>query len=132
MPDATDLSELDIADVAARTGMAASGLRYYEKRGLIESAGRNGLRRTYALGVIDRITLIGCAKAAGFTLAQIGRFLGATPSDTELRRRMAERADELDTDIARLTRLRDSLRHAATCDHAPLVECPEFKDRLGI
>lgn len=131
-PTTTDESELDIADVAARTGMAASGLRYYEKRGLIESAGRNGLRRTYTPGVIDRITLIACAKAAGFTLAQIGRFLQATPSDTELRRRMAERADELDADIARLTRMRDSLRHAATCDHVPLVECPEFKDRLGI
>ncbi|WP_034261155.1 MerR family transcriptional regulator [Actinospica robiniae] len=128
----TDRVRLDIADVAARTGMAASGLRYYEKRGLIESAGRNGLRRTYALDVVDRITVISCAKAAGFTLAQIARFLAATPSDTELRRRMAERADELEADIARLIRMRDSLRHAATCDHVPLVECPEFKGELGI
>lgn len=132
MSGTRNAAELDIADVAARTGVAASGLRYYEKRGLIEPAGRNGLRRTYDQGVIDRLTLIGCAKAAGFTLAQIGRFLAATPSDTELRRRMAGRADELDTDIARLVRLRDSLRHAATCDHVPLVECPEFKERLGI
>lgn len=127
-----DEPDLDIADVAARTGLAPSGLRYYEKRGLIEPVGRNGLRRTYARGVIDRITLIGCAKAAGFTLAQIGRFLAATPSDTEFRRHLAARADELDADIARLTRMRDSLRHAATCDHTPLVECPDFKSGLEL
>lgn len=125
-------TDLDIADVAGQTGMAASGLRYYERRGLIQSSGRNGLRRTFSRDVIDRIALISCAQAAGFTLAQIGRFLVATPGDAELRRRMAERASELDADIARLGRMRDSLRHAATCTHTPLVECPEFKARLDI
>lgn len=124
-------TDLDIADVAKQTGMAPSGLRYYERRGLIRSSGRNGLRRTFSRDVIDRIALISCAQAAGFTLAQIARFLVATPGDAELRQRMAERASELDADIARLTRMRDSLRHAATCTHAPLVECPEFKARLN-
>jgi len=112
--------------------MAPSGLRYYERRGLIQSSGRNGLRRTFSRDVIDRIALISCAQAAGFTLAQIAHFLVATPGDAELRQRMAERAGELDADIARLTRMRDSLRHAATCTHTPLVECPEFKARLNI
>lgn len=112
--------------------MAPSGLRYYERRGLIQSSGRNGLRRTFSREVIDRIALISCAQAAGFTLAQIAHFLVATPGDAELRQRMAERASELDADIARLTRMRDSLRHAATCTHTPLVECPEFKARLNI
>jgi DNA-binding transcriptional MerR regulator len=112
--------------------MAPSGLRYYERRGLIQPSGRNGLRRTFSRDVIDRIALISCAQAAGFTLAQIARFLVATPADAELRRRMAERARELDADIARLSRMRDSLRHATTCTHTPLVECPEFKARLNI
>jgi MerR family redox-sensitive transcriptional activator SoxR len=121
---------LDIAEVAERTGMTASALRFYERRGLIRSSGRNGLRRTFGPDVIDRITLIGCAQAAGFTLAQIAAFLVASPSDAELRGRMAAKAAELDQDIARLTRMRDSLRHASTCTHAPLVECPEFKSRI--
>ena len=112
--------------------MAPSGLRYYERRGLIQSSGRNGLRRTFSRDVIDRIALISCAQAAGFTLAQIAHFLVATPGDAELRQRMAELAGELDADIARLTMMRDSLRHAATCTHTPLVECPEFKARLNI
>jgi MerR family redox-sensitive transcriptional activator SoxR len=123
-------AELDIAEVAEQTGLTASALRFYERRGLIESSGRNGLRRTFRPEVLDRITLIGCAQAAGFTLAQIARFLVATPGDDELRARMAEKARDLDRDIDRLIRMRDSLRHAATCTHAPLVECPEFKFRL--
>ncbi|WP_433762003.1 MerR family transcriptional regulator [Nocardia sp. CA-135398] len=122
---------LDIAEVAARSGLAPSALRYYEKRGLIESDGRNGLRRTYRSDVLDRLALVSCARAAGFTLAQIARFLVATPADTELRRHMVEKARQLDEDIARLTRMRDSLRHAATCTHRPLVECPDFKQTFG-
>ncbi|MFW0790429.1 MerR family transcriptional regulator [Gordonia sp. CPCC 205333] len=122
--------DLDIGEVAARTGTSASALRFYERRGLIASRGRNGLRRTFAPETIDRLLLIRCAQDAGFTLAQIGRFLVATPDDDALRERMGQRALELDDDIARMMRMRDSLRHAATCTHVPLVECPDFKDRL--
>lgn len=121
---------LDIAEVAQRAGMTASALRFYERRGLIHSSGRNGLRRTFNPEVIDRLVLIGCARAAGFTLAQIAHFLVASPDDAELRERMAAKAHALELDIARLTRMRDSLRHAATCAHTPLVECPEFKSRM--
>ena len=118
---------LDIGVVADRSGLAPSALRFYEKRGLIAPTGRNGIRRTYHPEVLDRLALITCARTAGFTIAEIARFLHATPNDTQLRTRMAEKATELDEDIARLTRMRDSLRHAATCTHEPLVECPDFK-----
>ena len=121
---------LDIAEVADRSGLAPSALRFYERRGLIASSGRNGLRRTFEPEVLQRLALISCARAAGFTLAQIGRFLIATPNDTDLRARMTEKACELDQEIARLTRMRDSLAHAAICTHKPLVECPEFKARI--
>jgi MerR family redox-sensitive transcriptional activator SoxR len=122
---------LDIAEVAAQSGLAPSALRFYERRGLIASSGRNGLRRAFEPGVLDRLALISCARAAGFTLAQIGRFIAATPSDTELRQQLADKARELDSEIARLTRMRDSLAHAASCPHTPLVECPEFKTRIS-
>jgi DNA-binding transcriptional MerR regulator len=118
---------LDIAEVGVRSGLAPSALRFYEKRGLIAPAGRNGLRRAYRPEVLDRLALIGCARSAGFTIAEIGRFLAATPSDTELRAKMAAKAQALEEDIARLTRMRDSLHHASVCLHEPLIECPDFK-----
>jgi DNA-binding transcriptional MerR regulator len=121
---------LDIAEVAERSGLAPSALRYYERRGLIDSAGRNGLRRTFEPEVLDRLALIDCARASGFTLAEIGRFLVATPADSEVRERMARKKGELDEEIARLTRMRESLAHAEVCTHTPLVECPEFKARI--
>ena len=111
--------------------LAPSALRYYERRGLIESSGRNGLRRVFEPEVLERLALIDCAQAAGFTLAQIARFLVAAPDDAELRERMAEKRRELDGEIARLQRMRDSLAHAEVCTHAPLVECPEFKARIA-
>lgn len=121
---------LDIAEVAEQSRLAPSALRYYERRGLIASSGRNGLRRVFEPDVLERLALIDCARSAGFTLAQIGRFIVATPDDSELRERMAEKRRELDVEIARLSRMRDSLAHAEVCTHSPLVECPEFKARI--
>ncbi|MFB8028659.1 MerR family transcriptional regulator [Streptomyces sp. NPDC056465] len=122
---------LDIAEVAERSGLAPSALRYYERRGLIASEGRNGLRRTFRSEVLGRLSLVACARASGFTLAEIARFLTATPDDTELRVHLAVKAKQLDTEIDRLTRMRDSLRHAAVCTRSPLVECPEFKQAIS-
>lgn len=122
---------IDIGEVARRTGLAASALRFYERKGLIEADGRNGLRRVYRPETLDRLGLITCARDAGFTLSEIAEFLRATPSDTRLRERMAAKEREVDQRVRQLTRLRDSLRHAAVCEHDPLVECPEFKQAVG-
>ncbi|WP_246610668.1 MerR family transcriptional regulator [Nonomuraea rhizosphaerae] len=118
---------LDIAEVSRRSGLAPSALRFYERKGLIAPVARNGLRRAYLPETVERLALITCARDAGFTLAEIGAFLVAGPSDAVLRERMAAKERAVDERIAQLTRLRDSLRHAAVCDHDPLVECPDFK-----
>ncbi|MER5891636.1 MerR family transcriptional regulator [Streptomyces sp. NPDC001876] len=122
---------LDIAEVARSSGLAPSALRFYEKKGLIAAAGRNGLRRTYRPDVLERLALITCARSAGLSVAEIGRFLVARPSDAALRVRMAAKARDLDEQLGRLTRLRDSLRHAVVCDHEPIVDCPDFKRAIG-
>ncbi|GAA1427196.1 helix-turn-helix domain-containing protein [Streptomyces thermospinosisporus] len=122
---------LDIGEVARRTGLAPSALRFYERKGLIAPEGRNGLRRTYRPEVLERLGLITCARSAGLSVAEIGRFLAARPSDGDLRERMTARAEDLDEQIGRLTRLRDSLRHAAVCTHEPIVDCPDFRRAIG-
>ncbi|MFI6480230.1 MerR family transcriptional regulator [Nonomuraea sp. NPDC050663] len=121
---------LDIAEVARLSGLAPSALRFYERKGLIAADARNGLRRAYDPGVIERLELIRCARDAGFTLGQIASFLSVRPSDTTLRAHIAAKEREVDARIAQLTRLRDSLRHVAVCDHDPVVECPEFKQAV--
>lgn len=123
MPEAL----LDIGEVAERSGFAPSALRFYEKKNLISAAGRNGLRRTYQPEVLERLALIACARSAGFTVAEIARFLVADPADDGFRARTATKVTELDEDIARLIRMREGLRHALTCTHQPLVSCPDFK-----
>ena len=62
---------MDIAEVAKRSGLPASALRYYEQKGLIASTGREGLRRTFAPSVLDQLSLIALGQAAGFSLDEI-------------------------------------------------------------
>ena len=69
------MRELDIAEVARRSGLAASALRYYEAKGLIRPMGRHGLRRVYAYAVLEQLALITLGRAAGLSLQEIGTML---------------------------------------------------------
>jgi len=119
---------LDIAEVADRSGVPASALRYYEEKGLIESIGRRGLRRVFESSVLDRLALIGLGRLAGFSLDQIKQMFGAggVPPDLD-RAAFSARADELDVTIRRLTAMRNGLRHAAACPAPSHMECPKFR-----
>ena len=64
---------MDIAEVAQRSGVPASTLRFYEEKGLIASTGRRGLRRVFDAGVLERLALIALGRSAGFSLDEIGR-----------------------------------------------------------
>jgi DNA-binding transcriptional MerR regulator len=55
---------LDIAEVALRSRVAASALRFYEKKGLIASVGRRGLRRLFDPGVLERLAFIALGRSA--------------------------------------------------------------------
>ena len=52
---------MDIAEVARRSGVPASALRYYEEKGLIASTGREGLRRTFPDRVLDQLSSLSVA-----------------------------------------------------------------------
>ncbi|MFE2530140.1 MerR family transcriptional regulator [Streptomyces sp. NPDC059382] len=119
---------LDIAEVAARTGVAPSALRYYERLGLVESAGRNGLRRSYRPEVVDRMALILNARATGFSLGELKELLGAAPE--EVRPYLTGRIDVLDRRIAAMREARESISHALTCRHPSLLDCPTFRTGL--
>lgn len=122
--------ELDITMVAKRSGLPASTLRYYEERGLIASIGRQGLRRVFDAGVLERLALIALGRAAGFSLDEIAQMFGADGHPRIDRRLLATKADELGRTIRRLGALRRGLRHAAACPAPSHMECPTFRKLL--
>lgn len=119
---------LDIADVAAATGVAPSALRYYERMGLLTPAGRAGLRRTYRPDAIDRVALIVNARATGFSLREIHALLHARPN--AVRARLAAKTREIDRQIAERVAARERIGHALTCRHPSLLDCPTFRAGL--
>ena len=120
------MNDPDIAEVARRSGVPASALRYYEEKGLIVSSGRRGLRRTFDPDVFDRLGLIALGRAAGFALDEIAAML--SPDGPRIDRgRLRDKADELDEKIRQLTVMRDGLRHAAACRAPSHMECPTFR-----
>ncbi|MEQ8444741.1 MAG: helix-turn-helix domain-containing protein [Pelagibacterium sp.] len=118
---------MDIAEVAQRSGLAASTLRFYEEKELIASVGRNGLRRQFHPDVLERLGLIAIGRGAGFTLEEIGRMFAPDGGASIDRIMLSAKADELDTTIARLSAVRKALRHAAACPAPNHLECPSFR-----
>ena len=122
---------MDITEVARRSGVPASTLRFYEEKGLISSNGRRGLRRTFDPRVLERLALIALGSTAGFSLDEIARMFlpdGRPQIDRQL---LAAKAEQLDRTIHRLSAMRDGLRHAAACPAPSHMECPTFCRLLG-
>jgi DNA-binding transcriptional MerR regulator len=124
--------DLDIGEVAKRSGLPASALRFYEEKGLIRSVGRRGLRRLYDPAVLERLAMIGLGQSAGFSLDDIARMFAPDGKPRIDRRVLADKAEELDRSIRKLTAMRDGLRHAAVCPAPSHMECPKFRRLLGI
>jgi DNA-binding transcriptional MerR regulator len=121
---------MDITEVAQRSGVPASTLRFYEEKGLIASIGRRGLRRLFDPGVLERLALIALGRAAGFSLAEIARMFAPDGRPRVDRQLLAAKAEELDRTIRTLSAMRDSLRHAAACPAPSHMECPTFRGVL--
>lgn len=121
---------MDIAEVAQRSGVPASTLRFYEEKGLIASIGRHGLRRVFDVGVLERLALIALGRSAGFSLDDIARMFAADGRPRIDRRLLAAKARELDVTIRRLSAMRDGLQHAAACPAPSHMECPTFRRLL--
>ena len=115
---------MDIADVAKRTGVPASTLRYYEKKGLLKSLAGRGQRRQFAADVADRLALIALGQAAGFSLDEVGAMLVDLQVDRQM---LIAKADELDARIRRLQAMSKGLRHAAQCPEEDHLACPKFQ-----
>jgi MerR family transcriptional regulator, redox-sensitive transcriptional activator SoxR len=121
-------SELSIGEVSARSGVAASALRFYERQGLISSARTDGNQRRYDRAVLRRIAFVQAGRAAGVPLAEIGVALsrlptGRTPSRKDWERLSNRWRDDLDARIETLEALRDRLTTCIGCGCLSIDKC---------
>ena len=121
---------MDIAEVAKRSGVPASTLRFYEEKGLIASVGRRGLRRLFEPAVMERLALIALGRTAGFALDEIALMFAPDGRPRIDRQMLTAKADELDMTVRKLSAMRDGLRHAAACSAPSHMECPKFQSIL--
>lgn len=121
---------VDIAEVARRSGVPASALRFYEEKELIQSIGRQGLRRVFDASVLERLSLIALGQSAGFSLDEIAEMFSPSGQPNINREALSDKADQLDATIKRLRALSKSLRHAAACPAPSHMECPTFQRLL--
>lgn len=122
---------MDISEVAKRSGVPASTLRYYEEKGLIASVGRQGLRRLFLPAVLDQLALIALGQVAGFSLDEIRGMVTADGKPRIDRKMLSAKADEIDRKVKRLKAVSEGLRHAAVCPAASHSECPTFRRLVG-
>jgi len=120
--------ELTITEVAARSGFAASALRYYEAQGLISATRSPGGRRRYQREVLRRLAFVAAARHVGLTLEEIAEALatlpeGRTPTKEDWARISRGWRGRLDEEIAALERLRDGLASCIGCGCLSLQRC---------
>ena len=119
---------LTIGEVARRSGVAASALRYYEDRGLIASERTGAAHRRYPRAVIRRVAFIVFAQRIGLTLEEIRAELAKLPSDRVPNRRDWSRLSatwqgRIDERIEELQRLREGLTECIGCGCLSLDRC---------
>lgn len=121
------MQSLTVGKLAAAVGVGVETIRFYQRRGLLETPTRNGGIRRYGSDDLARLRFIRQAQAAGFTLEQIRELLQLDASDdrSRVRHLAKERVAALDAKIAELQQARDALRRLAReCGSGSPGPCP--------
>ncbi|WP_117213039.1 redox-sensitive transcriptional activator SoxR [Allorhizocola rhizosphaerae] len=119
---------LTIGELAARSGVAPSALRFYEQQGLIRATRTGGNQRRYERAELRRVAFIRIAQQIGVSLERIKDALGElpdgrTPTKADWERLSRRWRGELDERIALLERLRDDLTGCIGCGCLSLQTC---------
>ena len=132
MPDVA--RRLSIGEVAHRSGMAASRIRYYETCGLIAAPERRSGKRQYPPGVLRRLAIIDAAQRVGFSLEEIHDLLGSRdgPAHERLRRLALRKLPEIDELIVRATIVQRLLQFCGDCHCKSIDECRLLEERTRL
>jgi MerR family transcriptional regulator, redox-sensitive transcriptional activator SoxR len=119
---------LTVSEVVARSGFAASALRYYEREGLVSASRTSGGQRRYQRSVLRRLAFIRAAGNVGLSLEEIRAELAGlpderTPTKSDWHRISAHWRVRLDEQVAALEALRDKLDSCIGCGCLSLKQC---------
>jgi MerR family transcriptional regulator, redox-sensitive transcriptional activator SoxR len=118
---------LSIGEVARRTGLKTSALRYYEESGILPAPTRVSGQRRYEANVIRRVDLLRFAQQAGFTLEEIKTLFYGFGADTPLSARWRtlarKKVRELDELAEHVRRMREALELSLKCGCVRLEDC---------
>jgi MerR family transcriptional regulator, redox-sensitive transcriptional activator SoxR len=121
---AADQGLLPIGEVARRSGLRPSALRYYEQVGLLRPAARVGGQRRYHPGVVAQLAVMALCQQTGFTLAELAELFQHPVTGRRRWQALAERKlVELDEQISKATTAKRLLEHAMHCGCAQLEGC---------
>ncbi|WP_436795851.1 redox-sensitive transcriptional activator SoxR [Actinospongicola halichondriae] len=120
--------ELSIGEVAERSGLAVSAVRYYESEGLIDAVRTSGNQRRFPRDTLRRIGFVRAAQRVGLTLDEAREALerlptARTPTQGDWARLATAWRPRLDEQIARLEKLRDDLDSCIGCGCLSLDTC---------
>ena len=118
--------QLTIGELAKRTGVATSALRYWEALGLLPAPARVSGKRRYPLSTVGLVGEVLILRDVGFTLREIKALVtrsGGADGWRELQRR---KLAELDRQIAHAQVARTVIAHGLACPHDDVRECPTF------
>ena len=129
---------LSIGDLAERTGLSVSAIRFYETKGLVAAMRNSGGQRRFLRADVRRLSFVLIAQQLGFSIDQIRHQLsrlpaGRTPTRQDWTRISRAFRGELDRRIDTLTRLRDNLDGCIGCGCLSLQRCKLYnpQDRAG-
>lgn len=121
------MSDLSIGEVARRTGVPPSALRYYEQEGLLPRTPRAGGRRRYGKREVQMVEVLRFAQQAGFTLDEIKRlfhgFDTRTPPSARWRSLAQTKLRELDELQASIIRMRRAIEQGLACGCMRIEDC---------
>ena len=118
---------LTIGELASRTGVATSALRYWEELGLLPPPPRASGQRRYPPSSVGLVGVILALRNVGFTLREAKAFLGSgSPAGDDRRELYRRKLTELDERIAQAQAARTALAHGLACPHPDILECANF------
>jgi MerR family redox-sensitive transcriptional activator SoxR len=117
--------ELTVGELARRSGVATSALRFYESRGLIESVRTPSGHRRYLRSVIRRVAFVVFAQRVGLSLDEVGAELprNRIPQAEDWAKLSGSWSRRIDARIAELERLKSGLTGCISCGCLSLERC---------